>query len=229
VGGSLALGMLIAFITLFSSISGALAVVYATTKRSLVAAPFDYTNLFGKYALRTVFPIASIGMTPTGSVKNGIALDVQSTSPIPKALVMVYSPSGNLATDVTDQNGRYNLKPKPDTYELKASHADYAFPAPADKIPYNYAHVYKPGEKIEVNQSDSAIDEYTLPMDPIQNDTSIFAKLRHFRVGYPLALISSGIVLFASYLTPNPFNLSLAGILVLYDIWKLINSVVKSR
>lgn len=164
IAGSYGLSLLVGAVGVGSTIMSPLLDVYAKIGRSWGRFPLDFgTGVFNW--LGSVVPLFMLRK------KNGaVVFEVVGNQPVAGAYVIFYSPSGNLKTDFTDKQGRYEVELRPDTYQLRVEAKGYDYPAkvrPAGLM--RYGRMYSAGEKVEVTGESDNSPKYAVPMSPGKN------------------------------------------------------------
>lgn len=164
--------------------------------------------------------ISSVFSESVSTPKSGVVFDTVTSLPVSGVFVLLYSESGNLATDFSDRNGNYRIAPKPDTYILKAQDGGYVFPsAKSQNELRNYSHVYVPGQPITVTTPDHIVSHYSIPLDPA-NGSVRHAVKRFWEKSSVWRLIIVSILFlvsgYASVTAQGTINLATFGVLGLY-------------
>ncbi len=144
--------------------------LYLEMGKNLASLPFQIFKGMGKWGKR----FASNALTLfAGDMfiqprTDGVVFDSTNHRPISGAYVVLYSPSGNLATDFTDMAGRYFVKPEPDNYRIKVDALSYMFPSKIITVAEDsiYSNVYTPGLELRVTEPERKVARMSLPMDP---------------------------------------------------------------
>lgn len=190
--------------------------IYTSTSRSFLRLPFDYLDSLIKFTtlslstkLAPIFPAFR-----RKKKSNGLVFDAYTFKPIQKVYVLLFSSSGNLKTDFTDADGRYNFEDvAPDDYQLRTEMTGYKFPSTiiTSSKTNDIDHVYLPGEILPVSQDTSILKEVAVPMDP--SEAAGLLKKVKFEIARtikkmvaPSYLISMVLVALAVYTNPSQFN-----------------------
>ncbi len=157
--------------------------IYSEMGKGLASLPLNFLKGLGKWGKR----LATNGLALfAGDMfiqprSDGLVFDSLNHRPISGAYVILYSPSGNLATDFTDNAGRYYVKPEPDTYRIRADALSYDFPSKIITISEDsvYSNIYIPGLEVSVTEPERKVARMSLPMDP-KIPTGINKSIRAF-------------------------------------------------
>lgn len=156
----------------------------------------------------------------------GTVYDSITKRPIDPAYVRVLQGNKEIATTITDIDGRFSFILPPGSYRLIASKTHYSFPSKklegkhSDEI---YGNLYF-GEDLQINSEE--LVQVSIPIDPIGFDWNEFVKNKehYFRTHYRLAIFRSylswfmyviGFIASISYVLVK-FNWLNAAILALY-------------
>lgn len=144
---------------------------------ALATSSFSFIDI-GLVALR----LWSVLLTAVGIRKKhrpwGTVYDSVTKQPIDPAYVVLFDAQGNeVATSITDMDGRYGFVVAPGTYKIVANKTNYVFPSTKmigkteDEL---YANLYA-GETITVMQDGDIITK-NIPMDAVHFDWNEFEK-----------------------------------------------------
>lgn len=158
----------------------------------------------------------------------GVAYDSVTKQPIDPAYITLKDLHGkNVASAITDLDGRYGFLVDPGIYQMSANKTNYFFPSQklAGKMGDELYNDLYFGENIEIKQDGQAIIK-NIPMDPLRFDWNEFAKrdkkLMKFyskidiilRKIFDLFFVAGFIVALVAYFSvPYPYNLI---ILIIY-------------
>jgi hypothetical protein len=116
----------------------------------------------------------------------GVVYDSVTKQPLDPAYVVLYDMNGNeLATSITDMDGRFGFLVEPGKYRIVANKTNYEFPSKRlagkteDEV---YGDLYM-GTEIEVTESGAVIAK-NIPMDPLAFDWNEFAKNQQRRLKF---------------------------------------------
>jgi hypothetical protein len=169
----------------FSSTIGALATLLAALVTLLLANPYSLADLFLiPYRIWT-FLLIFFGLKkkphPWGTVYNSVTKE-----PLDPAYVVLMDMVGNeVATSITDIDGRYGFSIEPGTYTIVANKTNYVFPSvkmggkSADELYHNLYY----GEQIVITKEEEIIAR-DIPMDQLNFDWNEFAKVEQHRMAY---------------------------------------------
>ncbi|NVN97198.1 carboxypeptidase regulatory-like domain-containing protein [Candidatus Nomurabacteria bacterium] len=145
-----------------------------------------FTNVFSFADLAFVFlRIWSLILIFFGLRKKsrpwGTVYDSITKQPLDPAYVVLQDLEGNeIATAITDLDGRYGFLVPPGRYKITAHKTNYTFPSTklmGKKEDELYVDLYF-GEEIEIKEGEEVIAK-NIPMDPIKFDWNEFAKKDH--------------------------------------------------
>lgn len=222
-------GSLVGILAISGIIFSTLTTVYMASSRSFIRMPIDYLSSLTQFiTLGLSSKLAPLIPSIRNKRKsNGLVFNAYSFKPIPKAYVVLFSSSGNLKTDFTDINGRYNFEGiTPDDYQMRTEAPGYIFPSQlittstTETIP----HVYQPGEVLPVSQDVSILKEVAVPMDP-KMKLSLFKKLGYSstavirKLTTPAHILNIGIISAAVLTNPTQFNQLIA---IIYGAYLLV-------
>jgi hypothetical protein len=159
----------------------------------------------------------------------GTVYDSVTKAPLDPAYVVLYDMNGkDIATSITDIDGRYGFLVEPGTYYIVANKTNYTYPSAkltgkqGDEI-YNDLYF---GEKIEIKEAGEVITK-NIPMDQIGFDWNQFAKEEQSRMKFyhkrdvflarfAKAFFVLGFVasVFALFSVIQPYNLIIFGLYV---------------
>lgn len=209
-----------------TTISRAVAPIYATSARSVVNLPLD---IFKGLLARFWQVLNSIAGTIFGFVfkrkrKTGKIFDSTNSRGIEGAYVVFYSISGNLKSSFSDKEGMYQVMPPPDEYLIRTEKNGYRFPSRLITVPQNseYEHIYLKGEKIVIAKEEEIVRNIAVPLDPKKKNSKwhIFWTKTKGRMSYliakwrlPLAVSVLLITGLAAYSAQSLFNYSVFGTL----------------
>ncbi len=157
----------------------------------------------------------------------GVVYDSHTKQPLDPAYVVLSDVQGNeVASSITDLDGRYGFLVPPGIYRINAGKTNYQFPSvmlagrQKDEL---YDNLYFGGE-IEIKRDDEVITR-NIPMDPIGTDWNEVAKREQKRFGFfkradiwfhkivnVFFWLGFGIALFATVIAPAPFNFVILGL-----------------
>lgn len=206
----------------------------------LFSNPLSFSELF-------LIPIRIWGiiMTALGIKKRsrpwGTVYDSITKQPLDPAYVVLQDMNGNeVATSITDLDGRYGFLVPPGTYRMLAHKTNYEFPSKrlavqtSDEI---YQDLYH-NELITLQEGD--VITKNIPMDPLNFDWNEFAKrdqglLRFFsrgdiwfnRIANILFVVGFAITALASYVAPKVYNIVTLFVYVVLLVLK--STVLKPR
>ncbi|MES2416528.1 MAG: 6-bladed beta-propeller [Patescibacteria group bacterium] len=171
----------------------------------------------------------------------GVVYDSITKQALDPAYVVLQDLEGNeVATSITDLDGRFGFLAKPGTYKLVANKTNYLFPSARlaertqDEL---YADLYF-GEQITIQKKGEVIIK-NIPMDPVNFDWNEFAKKQQNLLKFSskkkdvILKRVSGIVFWsgfsisviASYIAPAIINLAIIALYVV--LFALRNTILK--
>lgn len=157
------------------SATGAIIGLGITLASALFVNPFSLSELF-----LLPFRLWSLLMTALGLRRKpwGTVYDSVTKQPLDPVYVSLQDMGGNeIATSITDLDGRYGFLTKPGTYKIVAGKTNYIFPSEKlrgltkDEL---YQDLYF-GEPITITEDGQVIIK-NIPMDPLKFDWNEFAK-----------------------------------------------------
>ncbi len=230
VAANIVVASAITFLTLSKTIFSSLSVAYKASSRSILKMPSDYLSSLMKYS----FMGFTSGLSPLlpflsrKKNRNGVVFDALSFKPLAKVYVILFSKSGNLKTDFSDQLGKYEFQDLAlDDYQMRAEIVGYNFPSKIITTSLSeVGDIYFPGNVISIIDKKSEVPELALPMDPskIRNILLIYGhKISGlFRILNPIVILISSVVIFvAVYSNPSQFNQIVSIIFILYLLGKV--------
>ncbi len=197
--------------------------------------PFSLSNLLLTIARLWQLLLIALGLKkryrPWGTVYDAI-----TKQPLDPAYVMLTDLQGNeIATSITDIDGRYGFSVPAGTYKIVANKTNYTYPSAklAGKIGDElYGDLYFGGE-ITI-EHDGDIIAKNIPLDPIKFDWNEFAKNEQGRLKFYkkrdiwLARISTaffyiGFVVSAVSITTNPktYNIAIFGLYIIMYVLRM--------
>ncbi len=207
-------------------IVGSLLQIYQVTARSILRMPFDYLSSLIQYiGLRTIALLSPLFPSLSRRhIELGIVFDAITLKPIAIAYVLLFSKSGNLKTDFTDEQGKFSFTDViPDDYSMRSERVGYIFPSTLITTPktIDFDHVYLQGENVPVSKENNPLDKIVLPMDP-KSGASAWTKTKHqlskLRIpAYGLSFVITGVAIATN---PSMFNIVVASTLTLYSLYK---------
>jgi len=152
----------------------------------------------------------------------GTVYDSVTKRPLDPVYVILKDENGKeVATSITDIDGRYGFLVGAGNYTIEVDKMDYKFPSEnlKDKISDElYQNIYQ-GEKIIINSSSEVITK-NIPMDPLKFNWNEFSKeqqkLNRFyskknfifnRVSSTFFVLGAIIAVLALFLAPRPYNI----------------------
>jgi hypothetical protein len=165
----------------------------------------------------------------------GTVYDAITKQPLDPAYVSLFDMAGKeIATSITDLDGRYGFLVPPGTYRLEAKKTNYLFPSKKlvgkveDEL---YKDLYF-GEKVII-ETDGQVITKNIPMDPEKFDWNEMAKrnqkLMRFYSKYDKLILTLSDIFFivgfvvataALIFAPQPYNIVIFGLYVLLAIIK---------
>lgn len=144
-------------IILVGGMFGSLAYVYKNSKRSFLNFPVDFVGALASWP--TIFIRRKTG---------GVVFDTVSNLPIPNALILFFSESGNLKSTYSNKSGKYEIKLKPDDYKIRVDKDKYTFPSQSIKVSTNgvYTNIYVHPQIVPVTPVKPIVNEVSLALDP---------------------------------------------------------------
>lgn len=217
-----------------------LSYVYASSSRSLIKFPADL------FASLTQWLTGSIGSTfpfvafiKRKRKKPGIVFNAIKNTPIQGAYVVFFSKSGNLKSAFSDQEGRYQVQPNPDDYEIKVAHNQYLFPSQQVNAFTKsfYENLYQPGELIQVTSSSQVITGIAVPLDPksphkLQRLQNFSANILYYLfqiTKIPFGFAAAFITTIALLAEPSPLTLTAFLIVLAFWLYLLRASTATKR
>lgn len=155
------------FVTTSNIVLSSLPVVYQTTERSVWKMPFDYVTSVGR-GMRSKLSYF-LPFIMNNKKTDGVVFDTSNKSPVFAAYIILYSQSGNLKTDFTNQNGNYYLSDIiPDDYMLKVNAKRYAFPSQVINSHQigGISNIYLNGDLISISKDNNTLSHISVPLDP---------------------------------------------------------------
>ncbi len=172
----------------------------------------------------------------------GTVYDSVTKQPIDPAYVVLYGADGKeIATSITDIEGRYGFAVPPGTYTIVANKTNYVFPSvklagkSEDEL---YNNLYFGGQIVV--EKDGEIIGKNIPMDAIGFDWNEYAKdeqrrLRHFhRRDVLIAQISHGLFVagfiitgVATIVSPTTFNIIMSALYVILAVLQILGISVR--
>ena len=148
----------------------------------------------------------------------GTVYDSVTKQPLDPAYVVLQDLEGNeIATSITDLDGRYGFLVPPGKYKILANKTNYIFPSTKLAGKTNdelYVDLYFGGE-IEIKEGEEVIAK-NIPMDPIKFDWNEFAKKDHklmkffsrrdiiiYRISNILFIIGFGVTILEMFIIPS--------------------------
>lgn len=203
-----------------------LAPVYSTAGRSMALFGFDFVSSMGEWMKNipgTLFFLMT-GAQVRRRKSDGVVFDADNERPLGGAFVILYSESGNLSTDFTDTAGRYSVKPKPDTYKMRAEREGFAFPAPISSSD-KFGRLYRQDDTITVSEKGQAISTYSVAMTPLERTKkAIRTSSRRRIIRGSLVLIWFASSAYSFYAAPTLLNAASAGFVGLMYMTRLAGS-----
>ena len=171
----------------------------------------------------------------------GTVYDSITKQPLDPAYVILQDLEGNeIATAITDLDGRYGFLVPPGKYKIIAHKTNYSFPSiklkgkTSDEL---YVDLYF-GEEIEIKEGEEVIAK-NIPMDPIKFDWNEFAKKDHklmkffsrrdiilYHISNILFFIGFGVTIIQVFIMPSLAVYITLGFYILLLILK--NTVIRS-
>ncbi len=165
----------------------------------------------------------------------GTVYDSVTKQPLDPAYVVLQDEQGHdVATSITDLDGRYAFLVKPGTYTIVANKTNYTFPSKnlagkeSDEI---YSDLYF-GERITIETEETVIKK-NIPLDPVNFDWNEFAKkdrglLRFYskndiaaaRLANVLFAIGFVVAAIALLSAPKPYNIAIFCLYILLFVLK---------
>jgi hypothetical protein len=209
------------------AIVGATAGVAATTVAALFANPLAVSDIFSIPLRLWSLLLAAFGFRKKPW---GVVYDSVTKQPLDPVYVVLKDVQGNdVATSISDPDGRYGYLVKPGVYTIVAGKTNYTFPSTklAGKLSDElYQDLYF-GEQITVSREGEVITK-NIPMDPVSFDWNEFAKREQKFMSFyterskwfarvtTVAFYAGLIVSLAAFISaPKPLN---GGILALYGV-----------
>jgi hypothetical protein len=157
------------------AVVGAAAGVAATTVAALFANPLVVSDLVSIPLRLWSLILAAFGFRKKPW---GVVYDSVTKQPLDPVYVMLKDAQGNdVATSISDLDGRYGFLAKPGVYTIVAGKTNYSFPSTKLKGSFSdelYQDLYF-GEPITVSREGEVITK-NIPMDPVGFDWNEFAK-----------------------------------------------------
>lgn len=224
-----------------ASATGIAAVGIASIAMFFVANPFSLFDI-----LLWISRLWSLLLVAFGIKKKanpwGTVYDSVTKQPIDPAYVVLYGADGKeIATSITDIEGRYGFAVPPGTYTIVANKTNYVFPSTklAGKIEDElYNNLYFGGQIVV--EKDGDIIGKNIPMDAVGFDWNEYAKdeqrrLRHFhRRDVLIARISNGLFIagfiitgVAAIVSPTVFNLVMISIYLILAVLQILGISVR--
>jgi len=206
--------------------------VGASTLLTLVGSILANAFSFGEISL-VLMRLWSLLLIALGLKKRtqpwGVVYDSVTKQPLDPAYVVLMDKDGNeVATCITDLDGRYGFMVEPGVYRIVASKTNYAYPSQklsgkiGDEV---YGQLYF-GTEIEVTES-GAIIASNIPLDPLHFDWNEFAKkdqhlMKFFKqrdvwLGrFSSLLFKAGFILsiYMTIVSPTGYNIAILGLSV---------------
>jgi Na+-transporting methylmalonyl-CoA/oxaloacetate decarboxylase gamma subunit len=223
------------------AITGITAVGVGSIAMFLVANPFSFFDIFLWISRLWSLLLIAFGIkkkaNPWGTVYDSV-----TKQPIDPAYVVLYNSEGReVATSITDIEGRYGFAVPPGTYTIVANKTNYVFPSTKlagkteDEL---YGNLYFGGQIVV--EKDGDIIGKNIPMDAVGFDWNEYAKnqqsrLRHFhRRDVLIAQISHGLFVagfiitgVATIVSPTVFNLIMSGLYVVLAVLQILGITVR--
>lgn len=214
---------------------------YKIASRPIYIYPIDYIGSVGQGLWQLIVgffgPLYGLVRKKPGA---GIVFDGANGKPVSAAYIVLFSPSGNLSTSFTDRLGQYELKPKPDTYDLRVDKDLYSFPSRLVTVTetVSYTRVYVPGEKFEIKNEGEKFDALAIPIDPAKFKSVLsasFAKARQvmsFMISRTLLILEIlGVIVsgLAAFTNPGPLYKLIFGIITAFAIFDIAGRLVVRR
>jgi len=199
------LGLLLALLSTFTSVLG----MTGKASEILLLPARIWSWLLSFFGLRKRY-------RPWGTVYDSL-----TKQPLDPAYVTLLDMEGKeIATSITDIDGRYGFLAPAGTYTLKAQKTNYVFPSQKLAGKNNdelYTNLYF-GEKIELNEKEGIVAR-NIPMDAVNFDWNEFAKKEHkmmhiysrfdpilTRLSDVFFYVGLVVSIFAFYVLPAPYN-----------------------
>ncbi len=226
-----------------AKIAGAAALGIGLGASFILANPFSLYDILLWLARLWSLLLVALGLKkkaePWGTVYDSV-----TKQPIDPAYVVLMDMEGKeIATCITDIEGRYGFAVPPGTYQIVANKTNYEFPSKKlagkteDEL---YNDLYFGGPIVIEKEGDIIAKD--IPLDQFGFDWNEYAKgeqrrLRHFkrrdltiaRISNTLFVIGFIITGISSVITPSPFNLILLGVYVVLAIVRITGWSIKPK
>lgn len=211
--------------------------LYIQIGRSILNFPFDLAKAVGSWQMKSgLYFIGSLsGVRLYKKKHEGVIFDTLFSKPIPFAMIMLYSDTGNLTTTFADAVGSFRATPKPDLYNLKVEKPEFKFPSKifTGHFSESFGRVYVYGQKIEVTEEKPIVANISVPLDPekLEGIRKVVSNIRKVLtktliIGQtPLAVVGIAISMYAALFYPTILNKSVFAFLLFYLIAKFISNI----
>ncbi len=202
-------------------IGGGLSAIFAALLPTLSLNPGIFSNI--TFALLRLWSLILIFFGIKKKIRPwGVVYDSITKQPIDPAYVVLYDQNGGeVATGITDVDGRYGFVPEYGYYSISAAKTNYTFPSQIlheKKEDELYTNLYF-GEPLLVNEEQGSIVK-NIPLDPVGFDWNQFEKKRtkmtHYFSKYDSLILKISSFLFwvgfvlsalALYILPSTLNI----------------------